>query len=169
MTSTSDDPRVLLQCGYRFALSLAHDEERASDLVQDAWLLLLKANAPRSRVYLFATIRNRFIDLCRREKLVKRVPFVDDVATACDDREMCAVEDLSPILSNGELERALALLRPEERAALYLSVVEGFTAQRIADLFEWPRGTVLSHIHRARGKLKRYAAERRSTETDSEL
>jgi DNA-directed RNA polymerase specialized sigma24 family protein len=33
-------------------------------------------------------------------------------------------------------------------------LVEGYTAQSVADLFEWPRGTVLSMSHRARQKVR---------------
>ena len=58
-------------------------------------------------------------------------------------------------LSENALSSALGRLRPEERAVLFLSVVEGYSAQQIGKLLEWPRGTVLSLIHRARGKLQR--------------
>jgi len=48
---------------------------------------------------------------------------------------------------------ALETLRPVERESLFLSAVEGYTAQKIADFTQQPRGTILSLIHRARKKV----------------
>jgi len=60
------------------------------------------------------------------------------------------------MISNAEdrqLQSALATLRVREREALFLSVIEGYTAQEIAELTLSSRGTILSLIHRARQKL----------------
>jgi RNA polymerase sigma-70 factor (ECF subfamily) len=58
------------------------------------------------------------------------------------------------VASREEVNHALGHLRPREREALYLSAVESYTAQEIADLTGSPRGTVLSLLHRAKGKLR---------------
>lgn len=63
-------------------------------------------------------------------------------------------EDAIALIDSAELERALALLRPLEREALFLAAVEGYTAKEIGELTQQPRGTVLSLIHRARHKLR---------------
>jgi DNA-directed RNA polymerase specialized sigma24 family protein len=47
------------------AFSLAHDSSEAEDFLQDACLSLLGSGASWERSYLFATIRNRFIDRYR--------------------------------------------------------------------------------------------------------
>lgn len=152
MADASGDLGELLQRGYRFALSLTHDAARAEDLAQDAWLSVLKARGPRTRQYLFATIRNRFIDQCRRNALVLTEP----LARYSDEEGEVGVwqDDVEIHVQDGCLRRALDRLRPEERAVLFLSAVEDFTAQQIAELLDWPRGTVLSCIHRARNKLR---------------
>ena len=67
----------LLQRGYRFAFSLTHERTKAEDLVQDAWLAILKTKAPHTPAYLFTTIRNRFIDQWRRSKIVDIRPLED--------------------------------------------------------------------------------------------
>src|SRR5438132_10115047 len=64
----------LLQRGFRYALSLAHDRSQAEDLVQDAWTSLLTRGNAYHAGYLFATIRNRFIDQSRRSRLVGLAP-----------------------------------------------------------------------------------------------
>lgn len=140
-----------MQSGYRFALCLTHHNAQAEDLVQDAWFAVLRAGKPLSRAYLFTTIRNRFIDLYRRTKGLAFEPLTEQVAPQEDD----PWEDERIFPNNGRLEEALASLRPQERAALFLSAVEGYTCRQIGELMDWPRGTVLSHIHRARIKLRR--------------
>ena len=141
--------RDLLQAGFRYALSLGPAPGEADDLVQEAWLRLHRARGRvRDKALLFRAIRNLFIDHYRRARLVVFEPLdgaaeIADGALLLDDR--VTLDDL-----RGPLES----LRPEEREALFLNVVEGYTAQEIADLCERPRGTVLSLIHRAKRKLR---------------
>jgi RNA polymerase sigma-70 factor (ECF subfamily) len=52
------------------------------------------------------------------------------------------------------MEALLAGLRTPEREALYLNVVEGYTAKEIGRLTDTSRNTVLSLIHRAKEKLR---------------
>lgn len=153
----------LLQRGYRFALSLTHNAAQAEDLVQDAWFSVLKAQGPWNPQYLFATVRNRFIDLYRRDRAV---PFEalehHPEPEACDESRLWDDEPGSMPL-NGSLDSALGRLRPEERAVLYLSAVEGFTAKQIGEMLDWPRGTVLSMLHRSKKKIR--GVESRGSET----
>ena len=105
--------------------------------------------APASRRDFWRLIRDRFIDLYRRERIVVTEPLDE----ASEDA-VAALEEPVPDLDPERLEAALGTLRPPEREALYLAAVEGWTAQEIADLTDRPRGTVLSLIHRARGKIR---------------
>lgn len=54
LVSQPVDLDVLLQRGYRYALSLTHDKALAEDLLQDAWVSLLQAGAARNRRTSFA-------------------------------------------------------------------------------------------------------------------
>jgi len=151
---------TLLQRGYRYALSLTHDGVRAEDLLHDAVVSLLRKNKLREVPYLIATIRNRFIDLYRRERLVVMHPL--------DDQTDAALETEDAPLDEAILEEALGSLRPPEREALYLATVEDYTAQEIADLTGRPRGTVLSMIHRARKKLRAFLTDEARAPHDRE-
>ena len=56
----------LLDAGYRYALALCHGESQAGDLVQEAWLSVLRAGKRTpSKAYLFRAIRSRHIDYHR--------------------------------------------------------------------------------------------------------
>ena len=160
----------LVRRGWRFAYSLTHDPTRADDLVQDAWLAVLRAGGAWTVDYLFAAVRSRFHDQLRREGLATFTPLAEH-----DDRledkpgpyDGGYDEESSRLVSKpvpGEadelwvdsetLDRALERLRPEERAVLYLAAVEERSARDIGNLLGWPRGTVLSLLHRCRGKLR---------------
>ncbi len=140
----------LLHSGYRYALSLASDQSRAEDVLQDAWLAVLKANGPHTRQYLFSAVRTRFLNVYKRELLLSIVP-LDDVP----EHELSIHElDMSDYLDHKLLEQALSGLRSIERESLFLMVVEGYTAQEIADLTLQSRNTVLSHVHRAKRKVR---------------
>lgn len=147
----SDPLRGLAQRGYSYALSLVHDPALAEDLLQDAWTGVIRAGGPRTRAYLFRAIRHRWIDAHRRRQVVAFEPLDVPVVDPGPD----------PRLTDREaLERALATLRSEEREALFLCVVEGYTAAEVAQRLGTPRNTVLSLVHRGRQKLRAwYAAQ----------
>ena len=50
--------------------------------------------------------------------------------------------------------RSSMSMRVEEREALFLWAVEGYTAREIAEMCSSPINTVLSRLHRGRRKLR---------------
>lgn|GEM_PF-368990 len=140
----------LLQSGYRFALALTHHREEAEDLVQETWLNLCRRYGQvENQAVLFSSIRNLFIDQCRRKKLAYfeslDQPDVADVAYSPDE-EPCV---------QGELSKLLGRLNPKEREAIFLHYYQGNTAEEISQLTGQPRGTVLSLLHRTILKLRK--------------
>jgi RNA polymerase sigma-70 factor (ECF subfamily) len=135
-------------------MALTHEPDRAADLLQDACVACLSAKAPWRAGYLFRAIRSRFVDQYRRQMLavVEPIGTEEELAQAGDFAELRNAELL--VADIGSLDKALGTLRPEEREVLFLSAVEGYTAQEIAELAGRPRGTILSVIHRARRKLR---------------
>lgn len=146
MSRAENDPRDLVQAGYRFALALTHHHYDAEDLVQQAWLKLThRYGHVKHRSILYTAIRRLFYDQCRRGKIVSFGPLEDSPEPVSSE----------PTPSCDDLDVLLASLRPEEREALYLNAVEGYTTREIAEQTGTPRNTVLSLIHRARQKLSR--------------
>ena len=139
--------RDLLDAGFRYALSLVHSEADAEDLVQEAWLRLYqKKDREINKSLLFTSIRNLFIDQYRRGKLAVFAQFNEE-------QEYPDPTSLPSDVTVKDLELALAILRPEEREAIFLNSVEGYTAQEIATFTQRSRGTVLSLIHRGKQKM----------------
>lgn len=153
MTTASGDLAALAQRGYRFALALTHDRTSAADLVQDAWLAVLVAGGPWTDAYLFAAVRNRFIDRCRRDKRIRFEPLPEEPVADHESNGPMEDEggfDVSPEILND----ALAVLSAEERGALYLAAVEGYGTKQLSELLQRPPGTVMSMMHRARRRLR---------------
>ena len=165
----SHDLDDLLDRGFRYALSLSHDRSDAEDLVQDAAMALVAKGTTWEPSYLFATIRNRFIDHYRRGQCVSFVSLESDTTTA-EAVPAFVADEIEPFdcLEAAHLHQALGRLRDDEREMLFLAVVEGFTAEEISRLTDRPRGTVLSLIFRAKRKLRGLlrAGQERSPQRD---
>ncbi len=147
-TSSRSADIELLHAGYRYALSLTHDSHDAEDLIQQACLRLYKSRGGFvSKSFLFTTIRNLHIDACRRRDRVVMEPLTESELAGPTQCHTTAVED------RAEVQYLLSRLRSEEREALFLNCVEGFTAAEISQLTGQPRGTILSLLSRAKKKL----------------
>ncbi len=144
-----DELEELLQRGYRYAVALCGDPAQADDLLQDAWTGLLQRDGPRTKAYLFRCIKNRWIDAYRRGQLVPFDELPDELAAPPG----------SSLADRDTLLRALEVLRPEEREALYLCAVEGHTAAEAGELLDRPRNTVLSLVHRGRARLRQWLGD----------
>jgi len=148
----------LLHSGYRYAISLTHHEAQAEDILQDAWLAVLRAQGPHTKPYLYTAIRSRFFNINKREKLVPMTS-LDEISEPAVETQP---EDLAIFgrLEDESLTIALGTLRVVEREMLFLSAVDEFTAKEIATMTGMPRGTVLSLIHRARHKMRDWFEKR---------
>lgn len=144
---------LLLKRGFRYALSLTHDRAQAEDVLQDAWVSVLRANGPREQAYLFSAIRSRFFDQVRRARLVP----IESLDAGNGHAEPSTAPTDEFIFADAHMiEQALGTLRPVEREVLLLFDVEGYTAREIAVLTGCPRNTVLSLVRRSREKLKKH-------------
>ncbi len=142
------DLEPLLQSAFRYALALTHNAAEAQDLVHDACLSVLKAEGPWQTAYLFAAVRNRYIDRYRKGRKLLFMPLEPDAESLAEGA------DIDGAVDSEALQSALGTLRPDERETLFLAVVEGYTAQEIADMTQRPRGTILSLLHRTKEKLR---------------
>ena len=146
------DLKTLLPRLRVYALSLTRDHDRADDLVQET---VVKSLAGRHSfrpgtnfpAWLFRIQRNEFISGLRRQR--PTVPLDDAIANKLSHAP--AQEDG---LIMREFTRAFRLLAGGQREALLLSVLEGWSYQRIAALSGVSVGTVKSRIWRGRAALK---------------
>jgi len=137
---------------HTFARSLCRDGVRADDLVQEALLRAID-NIERFKpgtnlkAWLFTIVRNEHYSQLRRRKF-----------EAHDVSSDLLPEPSVPPDHDGELElrdlnRALAVLSPGQRAALILVSASGFSYEEAAAICGCAVGTIKSRVARARTAL----------------
>ena len=156
MSESERKLEALLQSAYRYANSLCAHAEMAEDLVHEGWLKVVKKHgATPDKALLFRVIRNLFIDDVRH-----RTRFPSDTLEDVLLADQSAIDPSHYVSEDRVLAHGLAQLRAIEREVLFLWVFEGYTAAEISTLTDQSRGTVLSQIHRAKGKLKKHLDQR---------
>ena len=141
----------LLQAGYRYAYALTHHREEAEDLVQETWLNLCRRyGRVENQALLFTSVRNLFIDQCRRKKIVQF-----DSLDGPDGVEIPEVHVEEEPCLKGELSKLLGHLKPGERELIFLHYYQGHTADEISQINGQSRGTILSNLHRSIAKLRK--------------
>jgi RNA polymerase sigma-70 factor (ECF subfamily) len=146
----------------RFAAALTGSIADGDDLVQDTIERALKNLhqwEPGTRLdsWMYRIAKNRFIDTRRSRKRsgVLDIEPPDDAPAVVRDGARAADANLM-------LEDAFAMLQTlpaEQREALALVAVEGFSYREAADILQIPIGTITSRIARARQALAPFAPE----------
>ncbi len=129
------------------------------------------------RAWVFRIMVNTVFNFNKREARVRIVAGADsplDVEAALDHENEWAMilEDPSRLrdVLDTRLVQALDALGANERQCFLLCTLENFSYKEIAHMLDVPLGTVMSHIHRARMKLRQHltglALERRLVSED---
>jgi len=147
-----------------FALKMTNDPEESEDLVQDT---LLKAfrffdkfeKGTNAKAWLFQIMKNSFINNYRKHAKEPNKVDYEDVQNFYENIKADEVRsehfegDAFSDILNDEIVNALSILPDEFRTIVFLSDIEGFTYEEIADFMDSPIGTVRSRLHRARKML----------------
>ena len=156
------------------ALRTTGDPEDASDSLQDA-LISAYRNASSFRgesavtTWLHRIVVNACLDRMRRRRARPTVPLPDeDVATGGrgipDPRDALDAFELRM-----EIDRALRALPDDQRAAIVLVDVEGWSVSEAAEALGVPEGTVKSRCSRGRARLAVSLAALRNPEAPSRV
>ena len=139
---------------YRYAFSLARDEESAKDLVQQTALKSLSAKMVPTdeaayRAWLFVILRNAFFDNMRRNRVTETL-FEEESE---DVPSMEYWEGEERLINRLNVKEAMAKLRVADREIIGLVDLGGLSYAEAAEVLEVPAGTVMSRISRARARL----------------
>lgn len=155
---------------------MVRNREQAEDLSQETFVKALNAiesYRPEFKFssWIFKIANNVSIDHLRRRELdtlsldgsphALTPEAVQASALQLGDRQESALEELEARELGGEIEAAIAALRPEYRSCILLRHVEGRPYEEIATMLDLPLGTVKTYIHRARGELRQALAHLR--------
>lgn len=144
------------------ALRTTGDPEEASDALQDALISAYRrADSFRGdaavTTWLHRIVVNASLDRLRRRSVRTWVPLPEEgegTATLVDDARLAdpraAAESAETV---AEVRAALDSLPPDQRAAIVLVDLEGWSVEEAARVLECPVGTVKSRCFRGRAKL----------------
>ncbi len=150
------------------ALKLTGHREDAEDLVQETYRKAFNnfnqlRDLEKCRFWLYRIMTNTW----KNWRMKKSREFFPDnlekwEGSLTQDADVCLPShqmDPEADLIHKELwkavESALTHLHPNYRMAVILSDIEGFSYKEISELMEWPIGTVMSRLSRARSLLGR--------------
>lgn len=153
---------------YALACRMVADPSVAEDLVQEAWLAVwryARSYDPQSgavRSWLVSIVHHRTIDYLRgirRRSPLKQVPWEEvelDERTACPD----VWDEAWRSVQSAQVRIALMKLSPEQRHAIELAYLQGWTHTEIAQQCGLPLGTVKGRIRCGLLQLKRELEQR---------
>ncbi len=139
---------------YRFAAWLGWRRDQAEDLVQDTFLRAWKAlddlqDSKAAKPWLIAILRRE------HARRFERTPLLCDSLDGVDLERLLGVDDGRHSLEVLVLRKALVALPQEQREALLLQVLGGYSCEEIAKLLACTPGAVMTRLTRARQKLRR--------------
>ena len=140
------------------ALRTTQDPEEAADALQDALISAFRrADSFRGEsavtTWLHRIVVNASLDRLRRRSVRAAEPLADDLDDGPDRSVADPTDHLDTRLVQMEITRALAELPTEQREAIILVDVEGWSVEEAAAHLGCPTGTVKSRCFRGRAKL----------------
>lgn len=144
---------------YRAAVRMLQDQGKASDAVQETYLIAWRSfgkyrRGTNCRAWLFQILFN-VVRHERRNWFKWNTGKEEDLAEA----QLVAREPVSERLTDGEILSALDKLPVQFREALLLVDIEEFSYKEAGEILQVPIGTIMSRLNRARGLLRNQLAD----------
>jgi RNA polymerase sigma-70 factor, ECF subfamily len=143
---------------YRFGLALAKNENEASDLTQETFLILTKhqeqiRDPERIKPWLFTTLRREFLRKIRTHAAHPEVEFRPE------EHEVPAMQPSAVRAIDGKTAlAALEMVEESYRSALELFYLGDLSYKEISASLGIPIGTVMSRLSRGKEQLRRALA-----------
>jgi RNA polymerase sigma-70 factor (ECF subfamily) len=145
-----------LRAGRAVALAVTGVEADADDVCQDAFIVAIERiddcrDPAKFGKWLLQIVRNRARNLVRADS-GRRLVALGDTTPAADSSPATRVERAE---LRERLLGALAQIPEQHREVVLLHDLEGWKHREIAERLGLPEGTVRSHLHHARRRLRR--------------
>ncbi len=128
------------------------DEEMTNDLLQEVGIRIytgLKSFKGKSSLnsWIYRIAYNVFIS--EHSKRQRRGNQIEVLSKSVD------VTSITQSEQNIDLNILISFLKPEEKLAIQMSYIEGYSHKEIAEILQCPLGTVKSHIKRGKERIRR--------------
>lgn len=149
---------------YAYILRLSGRPEMAEDVVQDAFVRVLTnlhRFDPRFRfsTWLFTIAKRLYVNANQKMRPVYDTDAVGGWSSHMSEPIAPAMATEERARARGALDRALDVLTAEQREIVILFYQQSWPIAQIATYMDMPEGTVKSHLHRGRARMKRALRE----------
>lgn len=145
---------------FKYSVALTGNEDDGFELLQQALENCIRAQSGTSdgfsidkpMAYIRKSIKNLYIDRLRHWQKFQQVNYEACELEPILLNETPTLEDV--LMTKQEFQFCWSLMSVDERELMYLSAIEGYTVQEIADDLGLRKGTVLSKLHRLKTRLR---------------
>ena len=170
-----------LDAAYNLALWIMKDSAEAEDVVQTAYMKafenFLRFQGENYTAWLLTIVRNTAFNLLKKKRTGNLVSFDEKLHSQNPhnkaDHSSYSFHQPDDVLAfssvNVDIKAALEQLGAEQREALFLRELEGYSYKEIAEITEVSIGTVMSRLSRARENLRKHYVKNVNQERSREL
>ena len=139
---------------FAVAMRMMRDREAALDATQETFLTVLRkadrfSGESAVTTWLYRVATNTCLDMLRKQKRRRFEPLPEHH----EEPDRSANEPFEAVEVRPDIEKALADLPEEFRAAIILSDIQGLSIAEIGQILDVPPGTVKSRVFRGRRLL----------------
>lgn len=148
---------------WRYARQLAGSRDAAGDVMQEAWMAIMRglrglkdpASFPK---WAYRIVNHKFIDWTRRKQRQRSLG--DTAGEGIPDEQEPVEAEMSADDDVGRLREAMRKLSADRRAILSMFYLDEMSIADISGALEIPEGTVKSRLHAARNQLRKVMESR---------
>ena len=144
---------------YRFLLRTTNQTELVEDAVQDAFIRVLKNidrfdERYRFSTWLFTIARRLLLNSLQKKRPLNAGDWLDAASSSVMELSAETADASDREFAAEILDGAMETLTPHQREIVILYHHKGKSVHQVADLLGMPEGTIKSHLHRARRRMR---------------
>jgi RNA polymerase sigma-70 factor (ECF subfamily) len=150
----SEIVKLYMKKAYFIALGIVGNEQDAYDISQDAFIKAYKSIKSFDSTkdffpWFYKIVRNVAIDYINKRKKNNEVDLDTAIFKISENSHL-------PFEEREELKKCIFSLPQEHREVIVLRFFHGYSYKEIADILDKPIGSVMSSLHYAKGKMKKF-------------
>ena len=144
---------------YRFLLRTTNQTELAEDAVQDAFIRVLRNidrfdERYRFSTWLFTIARRLLLNSLQKKRPLNAGDWLDAASSSVMALSVESDDESDREFAAEIIDGAMDALTPHQREIVILYHHKSRSVHQIADLLGMPEGTIKSHLHRARRRMR---------------
>ncbi len=144
---------------YRFLLRTTNQPELAEDAVQDAFVRVLKNidrfdERYRFSTWLFTIARRLLLNSLQKKRPLNAGDWLEAASSGMIEFSDDNSDSSDRVFTAEILDGAMETLTPHQREIVILYHHKGKSVHQVAELLGMPQGTIKSHLHRARRRMR---------------